>query len=503
MERFLAVILISILLASCRTPQPAPEVPDNSTVEVAASNVDLARPLVVSTMPDDVAIAKRIDDAIAKSEFANARWGVFAISLKDGRIVAARDAQKLFNPASIHKLLTSVVALDRLGAEFRWQTRVYANGTIADGTLTGDLVLYGGGAPDLDEAALRNLVEQVKAKGIKKIKGNVVGDESFFTGDKLGDGWAWNELQWYYGAEASALSIDRNLTNLKVENNRPRVAPNDGEIEVSGEIASPSEKIESVGVKRELGANKFYVWGEARELDVRVAVENPALWTARRFRKLLADSGITVDGEAKKSDWTTAPKFEPKDDSLIASVESAPLAEIVRGMNKDSVNLYAELILRTLGKKFGAEVPDENPKARLTRGDDAAGAAVVKKWLADHNALGRPDESIKDGSGLSRLDLVTPETIGRAIVAGNQLKDKDAFRLSLPLAGTDGTLRGRLAAANGKIAAKTGSMTFVSSLAGYAKRGDETFAFAIVCNDQTRKSDVTPFIDALALELIK
>jgi D-alanyl-D-alanine carboxypeptidase/D-alanyl-D-alanine-endopeptidase (penicillin-binding protein 4) len=173
-------------------------------------------------------------------------------------------------------------------------------------------------------------------------------------------------------------------------------------------------------------------------------------------------------------------------------------------MNKDSVNLYAELILRTLGKKFGSEAPDENPKARKTRGDDSAGTAVIKKWLAENSSGSfQETEAIKDGSGLSRLNFVTPETIGRALIAGNQIKAAEVFRNSLPVAGTDGTLRGRLGNAAGKISAKTGSIAYVNSLAGYAKKTDETLAFVILCNNETRRADSSVLIDKLAASLIE
>src|SRR5262249_44829325 len=145
---------------------------------------------------------------------------------------------------------------------------------------------------------------------------------------------------------------------------------------------------------------------------------------------------------------------------------------------------------------------DANPKVRKTRGDDAAGADVIKKWLMDNGASFQETESIKDGSGLSRLNFVTPETLARALIAGNQIKAAEVFRNSLPVAATDGTLRGRLGIAAGKISAKTGSIMFVNALAGYAKRKDETLAFVILCNNETRKADSSILIDAIAASLI-
>ena len=185
----------------------------------------------------------------------------------------------------------------------------------------------------------------------------------------------------------------------------------------------------------------------------------------------------------------------------LATVDSQTLGEIVRKMNKDSVNLYAELILRTIGKKFGETAPDENPRITKVRGDDLAGTAVIKKWLNEKN-IATDEVEIHDGSGLSRLDVVTPEVFGRALIYAAQSKFAETFKNSLPIAGTDGTLRGRLGNVRGKVLAKTGSIMYVNSLAGYAKNSkDEIFAFAIITNNGTRKNDNSSVIDAVATSL--
>lgn len=495
------VLLLALSFTACFNSATNNEKNQNTATEIQVpnSNISLTNPLEISQKPEDIALAKKIDEIIEKSEFSNARWGVFVVSLKDGRVLVARDAQKLFNPASAQKIITSVVALDKLGADFRWKTKIYSTEKIENGTLNGDLILYGQGAPDLSDEGIANLVNQLKAQGLQKIKGNVIGDESYFKGDLIGDGWTWNDLQWYYGAEASALTINKNLVNVSLQNGKPKVEPNTDFVELSGEV-QPNQNgdVESIGLKRGLGNNKIYVWGEGKNLDARVAVENPALWSAKILKDALTKKGISVEGDAKSSDWKAESQLNVENVTELASVESQTLGEIVRKMNKDSVNLYAELILRTLGKKFGDSAPDENPRAQKTRGDDSAGTSVIKKWLTENGASFQETESIKDGSGLSRLNFVTPETIGRALIAGNQIKAAEVFKNSLPIAGVDGTLRGRLGNVSGKILAKTGSITYVNSLAGYAKKSDETLAFVILCNNETRKADSSILIDAIA-----
>ena len=505
-RRFFIFLLFIVIFSACRSSEQAARSDDalpanEENFIVPAPNINLARPLEISGKPEDTALAQKIDEMIERSEFANARWGVFVVSLQDGRVLAARDAQKLFTPASVQKLLTSVVALDKLGADFRWKTSVFATDKIENGALAGDLILYGQGAPDLSDEGIENLADQLKSKGLQKVKGDVIGDESFFTGDNYGDGWAWNELQWYYGAEASALSINRNQVDLNLENGKPSASTT--LMQISGEVKpNQNGETESIGVKRELGENRVYVWGEGKNLNVRVAMQNPALWSAQIFKEALRKKGIAVEGDAKAANWKTENRSNIENAPELAAVESRALGEIVTKMNKDSVNLYAELILRTLGKKFGTEAPDENPKIQKTRGDDSAGASVIKKWLTENGAAFQETEAVRDGSGLSRLNLLTPETIGRALIAAARIKAAETFKNSLPAAATDGTLRGRLANSRGKILAKTGSITHAASLAGYAKNERETLAFVILCNNETRKAESSVLIDAIAAALV-
>ena len=472
--------------------------------EIPTPQINLLKPLEVSNKPEDVALAKKIDELIEKSEFANARWGIFAVSLKDGRVIVARDAQKLFNPASAQKILTAIVALEKLGADFRWQTRVLAEKQIEDGNLNGDLILFGQGAPDFSTQGVENLVNQLQAKGLKRVKGNIIGDESYFKGDEIGEGWSWNDLQWYYGAQASALTINFNQVKVSLENGKPKVEPSTDYVQFSGDV-KPAENGEpdAVGLKRDLAQNNVYIYGSGKNLDARVAVENPALWSAKILKEALEKKGIAVEGDAKSANWKTENKPNVENANPLASIESQTLGEIVRRMNKDSVNLYAELILRTLGKKFGSDAPDENPRAQKTRGDDAAGVSVIKKWLAASGVTFQETESIKDGSGLSRLNFVTPETLGRALVAASQMLAAETFKNSLPVAGTDGTLGGRLRNVRGKILGKTGSIMYVNSLAGYAKNERETLAFVILCNNETRKADSSILVDAIATSFVE
>src|SRR5262249_27682160 len=159
-----------------------------------------------SSKPDDAALAQEIDRALAESDVRQARWGVFVVSMNDGRIVYSHNADELFTPASNMKVYTTAVALDTLGADYRWRTSVYCTRPPdSAGVVDGDLTLYGRGSPDLvnkskgTAPSLTELADQLYRAGIREVRGDIVGDESYFRGDSFGLGWQWNDLQWYYG----------------------------------------------------------------------------------------------------------------------------------------------------------------------------------------------------------------------------------------------------------------------------------------------------------------
>lgn len=503
MKYFAVLILLVFFLPACRSSSLAENPPIDSNaspaIELLVNDFQLPEKLEISSLPGDVALAQKINDIIDKGEFANARWGTIVISMKDGRVVTARDAQRLFTPASTLKLITVAAALDKLGADFRWKTSVYSSSKISEGKLTGDLVLYGRGAPDLSSERLTELAGTLKKTGLRQIEGDIVGDSSYFRGDGLGDGWLWGDAQWYYGAQAAALTFNDNQVDLDVSAQNARVKTDQLKIESDVKPLLPG-KSEAVGINRQPGSDTVYVWGDKQpggNLKARLAVPNSAQWAAQELKKELEKTGIAVAGKIRTSDWRSKDKLDESTAVELASIESKTLAEVARKTNKDSVNLYAELMLRTLGKKFGVDAPDDDQKVQALRGDDHAGATVIKKWLRE-NKIESGDTAMHDGSGLSRLNLVSPETLARLLVFALKSKDADVFKNSLPISGVDGTMRGRLPGFAGKVLAKTGSIIYVNTLAGYAKTSEETFAFVIFCNNETRRSDVTPVIDQIA-----
>ncbi|MEP6569033.1 MAG: D-alanyl-D-alanine carboxypeptidase/D-alanyl-D-alanine-endopeptidase [Acidobacteriota bacterium] len=462
-------------------------------------------------------LAKRINNAIDESGPGTARWGIAVVSMTDGSTVYERDGDKLFTPASNMKIYTTGVALDLLGADYRWRTSVYANAPAdSAGRVSGDLILYGRGAPDLvanskdpDRGSLAKLADDLFARGVRSVSGNVIGDESYFRGEPLGDGWQWTDLQWYFGAEASALSINGNQVDVNFipggSGEQPIVRTSDTEsyVTVQNRMAAVDRSGQpTLGMHRGLSDNNVEVWGEfvpgSKGFGARLSVHKPAQWAVRLFAKALKTRGIQVDGQTLSRDSRVPPneRFDPARSIELALVQSQTLGEVAKKTNKESINLYAELILRTLGRERGQLTPVSEGGGR-ERGDDETGLAVVRMWL-ERAGISTSRLALHDGSGLSRLDLVTPKASAHLLLALSKINASVAFKESLPIAGRDGTLAGRLKTITDRVSAKTGSLTYDNSLSGYLTTSDgRLLAFSIMCNDQTGRDDTIRLIDQI------
>jgi D-alanyl-D-alanine carboxypeptidase/D-alanyl-D-alanine-endopeptidase (penicillin-binding protein 4) len=415
------------------------------------------------------------------------------------------------------KVYTTGVALDLLGGDYRWRTSVYANKQPdANGVIDGDLTLYGRGAPDLvskskgNESSLSKLADQLYQAGVREVRGNIVGDNSYFRGELFGSGWQWNDLQWYFGAEPSALSIDENSVEVTIApGTKPGssanvvINPGSSPMQLTNDTKTGAQSDDTtIGMLRDLSGNHLRVWGDfpinGRAFSAFLSVHDPALWAATLFKQALTSHGIKVTGEPHTRDFRTTERIDVQKAVELAHEDSAPFSSIARHTNKESDNLYAELILRTIGKERGASAPDPDPRKNRERGDDEAGAAVVRWWL-ESKGLNTKGLAFRDGSGLSRLDLITPETTARLLVAMGQSKSAQIFYDSLPVAGRDGTLSSRLKKLTGRIAAKTGTLTYTHSLSGYATTpANDTLVFSIMCNDATAGRVAVQVIDDIA-----
>ncbi|MEK6289156.1 MAG: D-alanyl-D-alanine carboxypeptidase/D-alanyl-D-alanine-endopeptidase [Acidobacteriota bacterium] len=475
----------------------------------------------------------RIAAHIAQPRFAPAAWGVKVLSLDTAKTIFEHNPQKYFNPASNAKLYTSALALERLGVDFRIRTSLYSSTRPdASGTLKGDLIVYGRGDPTMAARlnggdymkGLDPLIAQLVNAGVRRIEGDLVGDESYFAGPPFGSGWEWDDLQAYYGAEVSALTIDDNSLDLFVKPAdrvgmpcRITTGPPTSFVTLINRTQTALKGTESrIVVYRPVGENFIYVSGRL-PIDSNtgyysaIAVHNPAGLFVSLFKDALAARGIVITGRTRVIDWKYR-EVTPVDLAKLielGSVESMPLGDIVRETLKPSQNLYAQLLLLQVGEKtrFGEWVGSSMPGTVAPGGSRRASQFPLPPQIANDQRAGQTSEELgiealndfmdrvgirkgdvllEEGSGLSRRDVITPEATVALLAYMSRSRWADVYRNSLPVAGVDGTLQNRMkgTAATGNVRAKTGSLRYVYTLSGYVTTAaGERLAFSIMLNN--------------------
>jgi D-alanyl-D-alanine carboxypeptidase/D-alanyl-D-alanine-endopeptidase (penicillin-binding protein 4) len=466
----------------------------------------------------------RISDVLRNSEIAPAQLAVKIVSLDTGRTVYEENEDKLLMPASNMKLYTVAAALDRLSPDYRFTTSVYANARPdAAGTVRGDLTVYGRGDPTFAASfengdyykAIDDLAARIVASGVKRVEGNLVGDESYFTGPPLGWGWEWDDLQSADGAEVSALTVNNNALDVFV---KPGASVGDPVTVTTGPVTSVVKVVNQlttgqrgtrrdVTVVRPLGLNVLVISGSVPLSDATAtdkgyvgsyAITRPAILFTEMLRKSLEQHGVTIMGQSITVDAQTRGNVSLQTSALveIASRQSQPLSVIAAQCLKPSQNLYAELLLRTLGRVAGKVDP------KVTSAD--AGIEVVKTFLRGAG-IGPREIVVADGSGLSRHNLITTDATVRLLVYMSRHRYSSAFREALPVAGVDGTLKNRLKGtpAAGNLRAKTGTINTVATLSGYVtSAAGERLVFSILLNHYPEApSERRVHIDAIAVAL--
>ena len=444
-------------------------------------------------------LQQRLADHIGQSKYAAALWGVKIVSLDSGKTVFEENPQKLFSPASNSKLYTVALALDRLGADYRIKTSLYAKARPDEaGTLKCDLIVYGRGDPTLNARlhggdiykALEPLVFALTNAGVKRIAGDLVGDESYFRGPPLGSGWVWDDLEYYYGAEISALTINDNTLHATVKPGARVGEPCQVAVLPSTAWLSFSNRTETVekGAPRKihfyhpLCQNLLYVSGQMPIDDVgygnEVTLHNPAGLFVSFLRQALARQGIKVTGKVRSMNWLDR---EPLDrDNLVelGSVLSLPLRDIAREVLKPSQNLYTDLLLAHVGEQARkADTPASETSEEF-------GIRELNKFLAVAGI--KPGETIfEEGSGLSRDNLTTPNATVTLLQFMNRHKCAQVYLDALPIAGVDGTLKSRMKGtpAAGNVRAKTGTLRWANSMSGHVTTAaGEHLVFSLMVN---------------------
>ena len=394
-------------------------------------------------------LQRSLDSLTSQPQFRNAHWGVLVVNPATGDTLFSKNAGKLFMPASNMKIITGAVSLALLGADYRYRTTFVTSGTVQDSVLTGDLVVIGRGDPSLSDRmrgnaamAMDSIADSLLVRGVRRVTGQVARMGNAFPDSTRGYGWEWDDLREYYGAGVDELTFNESMapTTLRADSTRDSL--------YSGPAPDPA---------------RAYL---------------------AAFSDALKRRGIVVDGGIADTIFTDAPLL----DTLFVQ-QSPPLRDILPMMMKPSQNQMAELLFKAVGLERGGMGTADTARRIVGR--------QLLAWGAEADGF-----NIRDGSGLSRHNLLSPETVVRTLAGIQRDTAFAAFYNSMPIAGVDGTVRGRMKGtpAEGNVRAKTGSISFARSLSGYVTTIDgERLIFSVLANNwTTASSEVTGIADQVA-----
>lgn len=454
-------------------------------------------------------LRNELNEIFKDPSFSNAHWGVIIQSLETGEYIYRLNEHKSFIPASNMKLFTTAVALLKLGPDFKYKTYLYTDGEIKGEVLYGNLFIRGSGDPTISgrftngdvTKTFKDWADSLLKAGIKEIYGDIVGDDDYFDDQYMGTGWAWDDETYWYSAHISALSFNDNCVDLEIypgkKINDPaviKINPNTNYVQIKNQVITVHpDSSTKINFFRAPGTNIINVIGKislkSKPYKESITVHNPTLYTVTVFKEVLESKGIKITGSPVDIDETfLKPDYEKM--KILASYESPPLSEIIKVINKRSQNFYAEQVFRTLGKIFGGE------------GSTEKSVEVIKNTLSQIGIS--PDLiSIYDGSGLSRLNLVTPFQILTLLNYMSKHEYFSYFYESLPIAGVDGTLETRMrkTKAQGNVRAKTGYVQYARALSGYVKTKDgELLSFAMITNNYLIPTSVANMIQDIVCQ---
>jgi len=481
--------------------------------------------LLVSATLAAADLKSKIDDLLASTPaVANGFVGMQIVSLNDGQVLYQHNQDRLFTPASNMKLFTTALALMRLGGAYRFTTQIGADRPIdARGVLAGNLIFAGGGDPSISgrEYPYRNhstaggefsfhavdeLVNQLAARGLKRVEGDIVGDDRRYVWSPYADGWSFGDAAWEYGAPVSALMVDDNSFALTV---RPGAEVDDPAqlvltpameyFAIDNRVRTVAGSERRVEVERRPGEHQLHLFGtigvQSEPLTRLLAVDDPAVYAASVLRAALIRRGIAVRGNAIARHRFADDMLETaKLRVVLAERSSPPLSQVLQVVDKVSQNQHAEIMLREVGA------------ATRHFGSRDSGLNELANFLTEVG-VAKDDYRFADGSGLSRSALVTPAAIAKLLTYMYRSAERETWMGLLPIAGVDGTLANRFPdhPEAHAIRAKTGTLGHVRANSGYVDSpvyGPLAFSF-LVNNYDAATAEVSKFLDAVELAMLK
>jgi D-alanyl-D-alanine carboxypeptidase/D-alanyl-D-alanine-endopeptidase (penicillin-binding protein 4) len=506
---FVCGILAGEVLAATELGQPKPATP-------TVSNPKKPRVAAATRKFGD-----RADAILAAAPASKGEWGLLIVDAETGETLYELNPDRYFVPASNMKLFTTALALAKLGPDYRFHTTLETRGAVSpEGVLTGDLFLVGRGDPNLSnrkfpydlkeefdgppEKVLAEFADALVSKGVNEIAGDVVGDDSYFPREPYPNGWEIDDMVWEYGSAVSAIVVDDNTVTLTLTAAdtagapvQAVVAPTTPDFIVQNEVVTSAAETKSdLTLTREPNSKTVVIRGtmpaHSASRKLVLAIHDPAEHAAALLSRLLAERGVKVSGASRAIHIPEAVGATPR--AVLAEHLSVPLGDSVKLVNKISQNLHTEMLLRAAARNTAVwNTPDD-----------------LMKFPADFYAAAgiEPGDVIqKDGSGLSRHDLVTPRAIVALLKYAQEQPWFAPYYASLPVAGVDGTLEPLMknTPSVGHIHAKTGSVEHVRTRSGFADTSNgRRLIFSFLSNNQGGKNhEASDALDGLCLAMIE
>jgi D-alanyl-D-alanine carboxypeptidase/D-alanyl-D-alanine-endopeptidase (penicillin-binding protein 4) len=416
--------------------------------------------------------AQNLKTIIKEAPNQEAFWSV-TVRDQQGNILEQHNAEKVIIPASNQKLVTTAALLDHFGADFRFETVIYGNGTLNNGTWTGDLIIVGSGDPsisgDLYDGdryhVFKSYVKQLKEAGIQRITGNLIADVSLFDEQVYPKGWDWYDFSFYYGVQVSPLSFNNNAVDLEVFaegeiGDAPRISwfpdSTDYVTFINQQVITHPNTEYDEYYRRELGGNTITLGSTLPQgyyEDESLSVDDPPKYFLHSFRNYLTGNGIEVEGDLEIS-------FEGMDNSetdQLAIHRSHPLGKLIEWTNKESDNFYTEMMTKTLSAQ----------KSGL-KGSFEDGIFHIRNFLFE-TGLDTIHVQMNDASGMAGGNFNTTQNLSQLLVEMQLHECFEAYFKSMSVAGIDGTLAHRMKGTPlyKNFKGKSGFVTGVRTLSGY------------------------------------
>jgi D-alanyl-D-alanine carboxypeptidase/D-alanyl-D-alanine-endopeptidase (penicillin-binding protein 4) len=454
---------------------------------------------------DSGPIREIIENSAASSSF----WSV-QVRNSNGDILEEYNGDYLIRPASNLKLVTSAAYLDLLGPDFKFETVLYGSGEQRENRWNGDLYIRGAGDPSINGEAyddplflFQRWYSILDSMGVEVINGNVIGHDGYFDDVPYPRGWEWDDLSYYYAPEISALSFNKNVVDLEVRadgqpGSKPSITWFPFETPyvqfINEQRITPGDTSFDESYRRDLGSNSIYLKSTLPEGHYEtepLSVHNPSLYFIDTFKRYLQLMGIRVEGQLLLSEEPIA--WNEGGFTELNRHRSRPLHTMIDRLNRESDNLYAEMLLKTLvAERYG--VP----------GSTELGLEIMKGFMNDHG-FDTTAVTLRDASGMAPATLLKTSDLNRFLVDMQEMPYFDQYYNSLSVAGRNGTLQYRFynSDVSNNFFGKTGFMSGVRSLSGYLNTaGGERLVITIATNNYTVKTTVVDRIHQQILDYL-